>query len=48
VNFPAAKNTAFSPETFTEMCKGASRVLSTCLYCNLSLSQVVLEMCWED
>lgn len=29
-------------------CAKELRVLSTCLYCNLSLSQAVLEICWED
>lgn len=46
-NFLPAKN-VFNPETSVGLCKGASRVLSTCLYCNLSLSHVVLEMCRED
>lgn len=47
--FLAAKKTnAFSPETSMGLSKGAPRVLSTHLYCNLPPSQVVLGMCWGD
>lgn len=46
-NFLAAKKDAFSPETSIGTGNGASRVASAHLYCNSSLSQVLLEMCWE-